>query len=116
MSKNVIFICVVVLICCGCGHRINSTDLSSIDSLVSTKEYDSAYHEVLKINPQAIINPEDKAYYNLLLTKTTCLVGKPCLPDSLIDFSISFYENTTNKEKLCDSYYYKAFSLVSTKN
>ena len=112
MSKNVIFICVVVLICCGCGHRINSTDLSSIDSLVSTKEYDSAYHEVLKINPQAIINPEDKAYYNLLLTKTTCLVGKPCLPDSLIDFSISFYENTTNKEKLCDSYYYKAFYLI----
>jgi len=35
MSKNVIFICVVAFICCGCGHRIDSTDLDRIDSLVS---------------------------------------------------------------------------------
>ena len=108
MSKNFIFISVVAFICYGCDHRIDSADLNRIDSLLSAEEYDSAYHEVLKINPQEIVNPEDKAHYNLLLTRTCVLTENQTPSDSLIDFSISFYEKVGDKEHLCDAYYYKA--------
>lgn len=112
MYKKLFIGIAIVISSFGCGKRITSSDLSKIDSLVSAEKYDSAYHEVLRISPQAIIDPEDKAHYNLLLTQTSCLIGKPCLSDSLIDFSISFYEKTNNKERLCDSYYYKAFHMI----
>jgi len=113
MSKNVIFISVVAFICYGCDHRIDSADLNRIDSLLSAEEYDSAYHEVLKINPQEIVNPEDKAHYNLLLTRTCVLTENQTPSDSLIDFSISFYEKVGDKEHLCDAYYYKAEVYVN---
>lgn len=116
MSKNFIFISVVAFICCGCGHRIDSADLNRIDSLVSAEEYDSAYHEVLKINPQEIVNPEDKAHYNLLLTRTCVLTENQTPSDSLIDFSISFYEKVGDKEHLCDAYYYKVFYSINKGN
>lgn len=113
MSKIFIFISVVAFICYGCGHRIDSADLNRIDSLVSTERYDSAYREVLKINPQEIVNPEDKAHYNLLLTQTSVLTEKQMPSDSLIDSSISFYEKVGDKEHLCDAYYYKAEVYVN---
>lgn len=116
MSKNFIFISVVAFICYGCDHRIDSADLNRIDSLVSAEEYDSAYHEVLKINPQEIVNPEDKAHYNLLLTRTCVLTENQTPSDSLIDFSISFYEKVGDKEHLCDAYYYKVFYSINKGN
>lgn len=91
-------------------------DLNRIDSLVSAEEYDSAYHEVLKINPQEIVNPEDKAHYNLLLTRTCVLTENQTPSDSLIDFSISFYEKVGDKEHLCDAYYYKVFYSINKGN
>ena len=113
MSKNNIILSVVAFICCGCGHRIDSADLNRIDSLVSAERYDSAYQEVQKINPQAIVNPEDKAHYNLLLTRTSILTEKQTPSDSIIDFSISFYEKKGDKEHLCDAYYYKAEVFIN---
>ena len=108
MYKKVFLAIVVFSAFFGCGNRITSSKLSEIDSLVSAEKYDSAYHEVNKINPQSINSPDERAYYNLLLTQTSCLTGNPCPPDSLIDFSIAFYEKIGDKEKLCDAYYYKA--------
>lgn len=111
MYKKVFLAIVVFSTVCGCGNRITSSKLSEIDSLANAEKYDSAYHEVKRIIPQLISNPEEKAYYNLLLTQTSCLTGNPCPPDSLIDFSISFYEKKMDKKKLCDAYYYKAIYL-----
>lgn len=108
MYKKLIFTVISTIFICGCGSRSISYKLSEIDSLVNAEKYDSAYHEVKRIIPQLISNPEEKAYYNLLLTQTSCLTGNPCPPDSLIDFSIAFYEKIGDKEKLCDAYYYKA--------
>ena len=113
MYKKVFLAIVVFSAVCGCGNRITSSKLSEIDSLVNAEKYDSAYHEVKRIIPQLISNPEEKAYYNLLLTQTSCLTGNPCPPDSLIDFSIAFYEKIGDKKKLCDAYYYKAILLLN---
>lgn len=113
MYKKIFLAIVVFSAVCGCGNRITSSKLSEIDSLVSAEKYDSAYHEVNKINPQSINSPEERAYYNLLLTQISCLTGNPYPPDSLIDFSISFYGKKVDKKKLCDSYYYKACYLIN---
>ena len=112
MYKKIFLAIVVFSAVCGCGNRITSSKLSEIDSLVSAEKYDSAYHEVNKINPQSINSPDERAYYNLLLTQTSVLTYNPYPPDSLIDFSISFYEKKVDKKKLCDAYYYKAYHLI----
>ncbi|MBQ9677718.1 MAG: hypothetical protein IJV44_06230 [Prevotella sp.] len=105
-----LFLCIAIAVSlCGCENRSTSSDLSKIDSLVSAEKYDSAYHEVLRINPQAFNSPEDKAHYNLLLTRTSMLTGHQYPSDSLIDFSISYYEKSNDIENLCEAYYYKAF-------
>ena len=113
MYKKLIFTVITTIFICGCGSRSISYKLSEIDSLVNAEKYDSAYHEVKRIIPQLISNPEERAYYNLLLTQTSCLTGNPCPPDSLIDFSIAFYEKIGDKKKLCDAYYYKAYYLIN---
>lgn len=112
MKNKLLYLLVAASFFCGCNCHVSSSDLSKIDSLVSAEKYDSAYHEVIRINPQTINKEEEKAHYYLLLTQTCCLTGNPYPPDSLIDFSISYYEKTGNKEKLCDAYYYKAESYL----
>ena len=116
MKNKLLYLLAVASFFCGCNRHVSSSDLSKIDSLVSAEKYDSAYHEVIRIKPIMINNEEDKAHYNLLLTQTSCLTGNPFPPDSLIDFSISYYEKTGNKVKLCDAYYYKAFHLINKRN
>ena len=86
MYKKIFLAIVVFSTICGCGNRITSSKLSEIDSLVNAEKYDSAYHEVNKINPQSINSPDERAYYNLLLTQTSVLTNNPYPPDSLIDF------------------------------
>lgn len=113
MHKKLVFTIIATILICGCENRSIPQRLSIIDSLVNVEKYDSAYQEVKKINPQSIRNSEDRAYYNLLLIQTSCLTGNPYPPDSLIDFSISIYENIGNKKKLCDSYYYKAVNHIN---
>ena len=113
MKNKLLYLLAVASFFCGCNRHVSSSDLSKIDSLVSAEKYDSAYHEVIRIKPIMINNEEDKAHYNLLLTQTSCLTGNPFPPDSLIDFSISYYEKTGNKVKLCDAYYYKAESYLN---
>lgn len=113
MYKQLAFAVITTILIYGCGSSSISYKLSEIDSLVNVEKYDSAYQEMKQINPQSIRISEDRAHYNLLLTQTSCLTGNPYPPDSLIDFSISFYEKTMDKGKLCDSYYYKAFYLIN---
>ncbi len=113
MYKKLIFTVITTILICECGSRSISYKLSEIDSLVNAEKFDTAYHEMNKIDQQSINSPEERAYYNLLLTQTSCLTGNPCPPDSLIDYSIAFYEKIGNKKKLCDAYYYKAYNLIN---
>lgn len=113
MNKNLTFAIFATLSLCGCGYQSITQKLSAIDSLVNDDNYDSAYYEVRKINTESINSPEDSAHYYLLLYRTSMLIGSACLPDSLIDYSISYYDKADNGEKLCDAYYYKAVAEVN---
>ena len=113
MIRKFVFCIAFIVLSCACEHRINSNDLNMIDSLVNAEKYDSAYNELVKIKATQIANEGDKAHYNLLLTRTAMLDKEEYLTDSLIDYSISYYEKADDKERLCDSYYYKAQNHIN---
>ena len=96
-----------LIIFSGCQDPSISKQLEEIDSLIVAEQKDSAYHLIMSIVGDEIIEPEDRAHYNLLLTQTSYLVGHPLESDSLLDQSIVFYQKDNNSLKLADAYYYK---------
>ena len=113
MNNKLALAIFATILICSCGNDTISRKLSVIDSLVSAQKYDSAYYEVKKINPETINSSEDRAHYYLMLYRSSMLTGNPCQSDSLIDYSISYYAKTGNKEKLCNAYYYKAEAEIN---
>ena len=100
----------MMLILFGCTPTSKSRLLDEVDSLVVSEKYDSAYHEVLKMNPP-FDNEKDLAHYQLLLTQTSYLTDNTLPTDSIINEAIKYYEQSDDVERLADSYYYKASCL-----
>lgn len=85
--------------------------LAAIESMTHEKLYDKALKEINAINEKEINDDRDRAYYNLLKTKIHYISELPALPDSVINFSIKYYKNTSNDKKLAKAYYYKGATL-----
>ena len=83
-----------------------------IDSLVVQELYDSAYANVLRIDPSELISREDSAHYYLLLVQTSMLTQHPDTLNMLDSLVIPYYNNIGNHEKLADAYYYKAYGKM----
>lgn len=99
----------------GCTSSPESIQLDEIDSLVKVEEYDSAYHEILRMNNR-FDRPEDKAHYQLLLVQTSYLTYNTLASDSTIDSAITYFEKDGDLQKLTDAYYYKAASSHERKD
>ncbi|MBO4849643.1 MAG: hypothetical protein J5529_01940 [Prevotella sp.] len=108
MKYPLLFLMILILF--GCTSTSKSRLLDEVDSLVVAEKYDSAYHEVLKMNPP-LDNEKDLAHYNLLLTQTSYLTDNTLPTDSVINEAIKYYEQSDDVERLADSYYYKASCL-----
>ncbi len=100
----------MLLLLIGCSYTSEFRLLDEVDSLVAAEKYDSAYHEVMKLNPPFDYE-RDLAHYRLLLVQTSYLTDNTLQTDSVIDSAISYYEHSDNLEKLADAYYYKAACL-----
>ena len=100
----------------GCDNKPISVQLAEVDSLVVAELNDSAYQLVKSLDEKTITNPEDRAHYNLLMTQTSILAGSPLPSDSLLDVAIGYYQQTDNKEKLADAYYYKGINAYNAKD
>lgn len=105
------FLLVIALLLIGCNPHSESRHLDDLDALVIADKYDSAYHEVLKLNPNKIYNDKDLAHYQLLLAQTSYLTYNSLPTDSVIDSAIRYYERSNEQAKLADAYYYKASCL-----
>lgn len=116
MGKKIVLYTTFLLLILGCEHQQSPVKLAEIDSLVSVEMYDSAYQELLEINQVFRDNAETQAHFCLLMTQTSLLTGHPLTSDSLINFSISYYEKNTNDKKLSNAYYYKAECLLQQKD
>ena len=108
MKSALLFLMMLILF--GCTPTSKSRLLDEVDSLVVSEKYDSAYHEVLKMNPP-FDNEKDLAHYQLLLTQTSYLTDNTLPTDSIINEAIKYYEQSDDVERLADSYYYKASCL-----
>lgn len=76
-------------LCCAKQHI--SRNLVEADSLIVENKNDSAYNLLIGIKERNLKTAEDRAYYYLLLTRTSLLTGNTAPPDSYIDYSINYF-------------------------
>ena len=74
-KKYILHVITTLLIILGCGNQQNSSILDDIESLVSKEKYDSAYQEILNIEPSFREKTEFQAHFYLLLTQTSLLTN-----------------------------------------
>ena len=97
---------VLTVFLCSCEEPVHKK-LVGVESLLDQELADSAALKLDMILPSDVSREDDKALYDLLLYRTKYLTDKPIKNDSLINFSINYFKNTGELEKLADSYYYK---------
>ena len=69
---------------------------------------DSALHILQRMHPNQSILDADRALYGILLFQALDKSNQNLQPDSVINFSVRFYENSNDKAHLAIAYYYKA--------
>ena len=69
---------------------------------------DSALHILQRMHPNQSFLNADRALYGILLFQALDKSNKTLQPDSAINFSVSYYQNTNDKNNLAIAYYYKA--------
>jgi len=79
-------------------------ELKTAEQLVDSRP-DSALKILQLIHPQNIKSESSRALYGLLLFQALDNNSKPLKPDSLLNFSISFYQSHSNKIRLATCYY-----------
>lgn len=110
--KKIIYLLLLPLLMSSCFKESMTERLNSIDSLVVSELYDSAYASIMKLDRMELITREDSAHYHLLLTQTSILSS---LSDTLVTLDsivIPYYNKVENHEKLAEAYYYSAYIKV----
>lgn len=103
----------VLIVFVACSTKGNHHEyLNGIDSLIQKGEADSALVQLSFLEVEDL-SDEDFAFYNLLRTQALVMVDIP-VSDTLINKSISFYELSSDKEKLVRSYCVKSSILFGT--
>ncbi|MEI6596302.1 MAG: tetratricopeptide repeat protein [Bacteroidota bacterium] len=69
---------------------------------------DSALHILQQMHPNQSFLNADRALYGILLFQALDKSGKTLQPDSVINFSVRFYEQSNDNVHLAIAYYYKA--------
>ena len=104
-----------VSILVSCGGLPISQQLVKIESWLAEGRNDHAYYYISKYDAASFPNEEDRAYYNLLMTRATIERGLNPSSDSLINEAIRYYKLTGNTERLACCYYYKGEYYVNLK-
>lgn len=69
---------------------------------------DSALHILQRMQPNQTLLDADRALYGILLFQALDKSDKNLQPDSIINFSVRYYEQSNDKTHLAIAYYYKA--------
>lgn len=80
--------------------------LDEVESIIEN-DPDSAKKLLDKIPSSLLNQEEERAYYNLLLTMAKYKLYMPFDDDSLIRYSIDFYKENRNADRLAVAYYYE---------
>ena len=96
---------VFVLLLVGCTQIPN--ELKIAQEMLETKP-DSALHILQKINPSHYKSESSRALYGLLLFQALDRNNQTLQPDSVLDFSVNYYQQKNQKRELAIGYIYKA--------
>ena len=100
---------VLVFITTGCRDSQCYTMLEAVDSLTEKDLTDSACKVIKRVEDTYYINKgKEKAYYSLLKYQLQFRNQDKNINDSLIDYSISYYNENMDERKLALAYYLKA--------
>lgn len=108
MRHSVLIISIVITLLSSCSRNNYTARLVEVDSLLSAELNDSAYRVVEAIDEDELKTLEDRAYYQLLKTRTYILINKQSSQTDIIDSAIVFYQQQNNYDRLANCYYYKA--------
>lgn len=111
MNRLTIYgILLLMLLLVGCSQIPN--ELISAEKLLETAP-DSALHILQRLNPAQYETDEHKALYGLLYIQALDKKQLPLKPDSLLHFSIDYYQKHANEDKLATCYLYKGRSCIA---
>lgn len=99
-----IFIPYIFLLLFGCSLLPNK--MKTAEQLMETSP-DSALHLLQQIKPNQTLSSADQALYGLLLFEALDKKYLPLKPDSLINFSLEYYQSAKDKVRLAKCYFYK---------
>ena len=83
-----------------------TSDLQKAELLIENKP-DSALYILRHLSPTKYNSDENKALFGLLMTEALDRLKLPLLPDSVIDFSINYYQKHPDPVRLANCYLYK---------
>ena len=115
-GKRILWLLPLVVLLMACGGQPTARELIEVDSLLAAEKNDSAYQIIAAYNPASFENEAARAYYNLLMTHAAVVSSHWPESDSLINEAILYYKQVGNKERLVDSYYYKAERYINLEN
>ncbi|MEI6555862.1 MAG: tetratricopeptide repeat protein [Paludibacter sp.] len=91
---------------------IQPRELTTAEQLMETSP-DSALHILQKFHYDKYILDKNKAWYGVLLMQALDKNILPLQPDSIIDFSVQYYEKHSDNLLLAKAYYFKGRSLIN---
>ena len=89
------------------GCSLMPNEIKTAEKIIQTNP-DSALHILQHLPPNRTFSDADRALYGILLFQALDKNDKPLQPDSAINFSVNYYQNTNDKSHLAIAYYYKA--------
>ena len=114
--KNILWWLTIVSILISCDGWPTSQPLVKIESWLTKGKVDYAYHFISKYDATSFQKEDDRAYYNLLMTRAAIERGVYPSSDSLINEAIRYYKLTNNRERLACCYYYKGEYYINLKD
>ena len=107
---------IAVMMIMGCGRNDMSAQLEHIDALLTDEKVDSAGILLDEISISNLLTAKDSAFYYLLQTEIQYRKWIPVQSDSAINYSVSYYQGNSDKEKLARTYYYKSVAILENKD
>ena len=114
--KNILWWLSFVSILISCDGWPTSQPLVKIESWLTKGKVHYAYHFISKYDATSFQKEDDRAYYNLLMTRAAIERGVYPSSDSLINEAIRYYKLTDNRERLACCYYYKGKYYINLKD
>jgi hypothetical protein len=96
-----------VMILLGCSQLSSYQHQLEMAEMVIEDNPDSAWVLLSDIPASLVSDGEERALYNLLLTEASYKLYKQIDSDSLITYSVDYYSQTGNQQRLATALYYK---------